>query len=69
MITCIKTLEDKKIPDMAGLTTTCSKVFYQIISPPKNIFTQFLASGKVPDKLKIAKIIPIFNPRPCGYIN
>jgi hypothetical protein len=61
IMTCIKTLEDKKTPDMSGLTTNLlKKVLYQLIAPLKHIFTQSLASGIVPDKLKIAKIIPIF---------
>jgi Notch-like protein len=55
---------------MSGLTTNLlKKVLYQLITPLENIFTQSLASGIVPDKLKIDKIISIFKSGDPTYIN
>jgi hypothetical protein len=49
IISCISSLEDKKTPDMVGLSTNLLKqISYTLIIPLKHIFTQSLATGVVP---------------------
>jgi Notch-like protein len=61
ILRCIDKLEDKKTLDMMGLSTNLiKKVRYSLHTPLAHIFTQSLATGVVPSKLKIVKIVPIF---------
>jgi hypothetical protein len=61
ILSCINKLENKRTPDMSGISTCIlKKVIPEILSPLKHIFNQSLATGIVPDNFKIAKIIPIF---------
>jgi hypothetical protein len=70
IITCINQLEDKKTPDMTGITTNLLKqIQHSILVPLRHVFTQSLALGVVPHKLKIAKIIPIFKSGDASDIN
>jgi hypothetical protein len=51
----------KKNPDMSGFSThLLKKVFIAILTPIKHTLGRSLATGIVPTKLKIAKVIPIF---------
>jgi hypothetical protein len=70
ILTCIEQLEDKKTPDMAGFSTNLiKKIKYSILTPLIHIFTCSLATGIVPTKLKIAKVIPIYKTADASDIN
>jgi hypothetical protein len=70
IITCFNLLEDKKTPDMTGISTNLLKrIQHSLILPLKHIFTQSLATGIVPHKLKIAKVIPIYKSADASDIN
>jgi len=46
---------------MSGISTALlKKVSLQIVTPLVHIFNQSLATGQIPEKFKIAKVIPIF---------
>jgi len=61
ILSCIKKLENKKTPDMTGISSSIlKKVSTEILSPLKHIFNQSLATGLLPEKFKIAKVIPIY---------
>ena len=66
IISCIKKLEDKRTPDMSGISTNLLKKIYpSIITPLRHIFLKSLSSGIVPSKLKIAKVVPLFKSGDC----
>ena len=63
---CIKSLEDKRTPDMSGISTSLlKKVYPSILLPLKHIFSQSFATGLVPSKFKIAKVIPLYKSGDC----
>jgi hypothetical protein len=46
---------------MSGISTAMlKKVSLEIVTPLVHIFNQSLATGQIPEKFKIAKVIPIF---------
>ena len=49
-------------------TTVIKKIIYTISSPLTYIFNLSLATGKVPSKLKIAKVIPLFKKGDCQSV-
>ncbi len=70
IINFINQLEDKKTPDMTGITTNLLKqTYHTLLTPLRHIFTQSLTAGIVPKKLKIAKIVPIFKSSDASDIN
>jgi hypothetical protein len=70
ILKCIDELEDKKTLDMLGLSTNLiKKVKHSLITPLAHILTQSLATGVVPSKLKIAKIVPIFKAGDASDVN
>jgi Notch-like protein len=70
ILRCFDQLVDKKTPDMTGLSTNLLKnIPYAILTPLAHIFTQSLATGIVPSKLKIAKVVPIFKTADSSDIN
>jgi hypothetical protein len=50
-------------------TNLIKKVRYSLLAPLAHIFTQSLATGVVPSKLKIAKVVPIFKAGDASYTN
>jgi hypothetical protein len=50
----LNNLQDKKTPDLNNVSIHCVRV------PLLHIFNCSLSSGSVPDKMKIAKVVPIF---------
>ena len=57
----VKNLNNKKSSGNDGITIFLLKnIIDEIISPLTHILNQSLSTGKVPQKMKIAKIIPIF---------
>jgi hypothetical protein len=66
----IKKLEDKKNPDMCGLSShLLKKISSTLLTPLCHIFTRSLNSGIVPAKLKIAKVIPLYKSGDCLDMN
>jgi Reverse transcriptase (RNA-dependent DNA polymerase) len=66
IISCIRSLEDKRTPDMSGISSNIIKKIYpSIIRPLKHVFSKSLTSGIVPSKFKIAKVIPLFKSGNC----
>jgi len=56
ILECVKSLENKKTPDMTGLSSCLlKKVIPEILPPLKHIFNQSLATGTLPTKFKIRK--------------
>jgi len=70
ILNAIKKLEDKKTPDMSGLSSHLLKKIGPSISYPlTHIFTLSLKNGIVPSKLKTAKVIPLFKSGDCLDMN
>ena len=70
ILEAIKKLEDKKTPDMSGLSShLLKKIGPSILPPLQHIFTLSLRTGIVPSKLKIAKVIPLFKSGDCLDMN
>jgi len=66
IISGIDSLEDKRTPDMSGISTSIiKKIKHSITTPLLHIFSLSLSTGKVPCKLKTAKIVPIFKSGNC----
>ena len=57
----VKSLQDKKTPDLNGISTNfLKKIIFQIIKPLHHIFSLSFEKGIFPSQLKTAKVIPIF---------
>jgi hypothetical protein len=70
ILMCIRKLEDKKTPDMMGFSSyLLKKVSYPLLTPLRHIFNRSFATGCVPSKMKIAKVIPIFKSGDASDIN
>jgi hypothetical protein len=70
IIASINNIEDKKTDDMSGFSTHIfKKSFYSILTPIRHIFGRSLATGIVPSKLKIAKVIPIYKAGDASDVN
>jgi hypothetical protein len=70
ILSCLDQLEDKKTPDMTGISTHLLKyIRHSLLVPSAHIFTQSLFSGVVPSKLKIAKIVPTYKSADASDIN
>jgi hypothetical protein len=67
---CIRKLEDKKTPDMMGFSSyLLKKVSYSLLTPLRHIFNRSFVKGRVPSKMKIAKVILIFKSGDASDIN
>jgi hypothetical protein len=54
-------LQDKKTPDLNNISMHLLKKVINLVKTPLiHIFSRSLSSGIVPDKMKIAKVVPIF---------
>jgi hypothetical protein len=61
ILSALKSIQDKKTTDMHNLSSNLlKKTIHNLLAPLRHIFTLSLTSGNVPNKLKIAKIVPIF---------
>ena len=61
ILNATKSLQDKKTPDLNGISSNfIKKIIFQIIKPLHHIFTLSFEKGIVPSQLKIAKVIPIY---------
>ena len=63
-------MKNKKSPGYDGITNLLLKsIIQEINSPLTYIFNQSLSSGKVPDKMKIARVVPIFKKGQKDFVN
>jgi hypothetical protein len=70
LILSVDSLQDKKTPDFNNISMfLLKKVIVNISGPLIHILNCSLSSGQVPDKMKIAKVIPIFKSGNANDIN
>jgi hypothetical protein len=70
LVSTVNDLQDKKTVDFNNISMfLVKKVILNISDPLIHIFNRSLASGKVPDKMKVAKVIPIFKSGNVNDIN
>ena len=79
ILEAMDSITEKATQDFNGISTIfLKKVIRNIATPLSHIFTRSLVTGQVPQKLKIAKIIPLFksgdrtnvdNYRPISLLN
>ena len=64
VIDVVNNLKAKKSSGYDGITNSLlKKIIGQIISPLTHIFNLSLTKGTVPNKMKIAKVVPIYKKR------
>jgi hypothetical protein len=70
LLSTINCIQDKKTPDFNNISMhLVKKSIVNISAPLIHIFNCSLTSGRVPDKMKIAKVVPIFKSGNANDIN